>query len=138
MSKTLSWLYGIGFLALAGLRAFQESDLVLGLFEVDRMHSMIHLASGILGVLAGIAGAYPARLYLCAVGLLFGTMTGMGFATGNLLGMALNRADNVLNLVIGALALHTILVADPPRGTGRIPITGRRGVTDFREPAHHW
>lgn len=138
MSKTLSWTFGIGFLALAALRAFQGDDMVFGVFHVDPTHNMIHLGSGVLGIAAALAGMYYARLYLWTVGLAYLATAVAGFITGNVMGMILNTPDNFLHLGISALALYGVFAEDPNLGKERVPITGRRGVTDFREPLQRW
>jgi hypothetical protein len=138
MSKTLSWIFGIGFLALAALRAFQGDDMVLGLFHVDTTHNMIHLGSGVLGIVAALAGMYYARLYLWTIGLAYLATAVAGFITGNVMDMPLNTADNFLHLGIAAVSLYAVFAEDPYLGKERVPIVGRRGVTDFREPLHRW
>ena len=138
MSKTLSWIFGIGFLALAAVRAFQGEDMLLGIFHVDAMHNMIHLGSGVLGIVAALAGMYFSRLYLWTIGLAYLATAVAGFITGNVMGMTLNMADNFLHLGISAVSLYGVFAEDPHLGKERIPITGRRGVTDFREPVHRY
>lgn len=135
MSKTLSWIFGVVFLAIAGLRAYQGNDMLLGYFHVDRMHNMIHLGSGVLAILAALAGPYYARLYLWTLGLGYLATAVAGFVAGNVIGMPLNMPDNFLHLGIAAIALYGVFAENPYPGSERIPITGRRGVTDFREPA---
>lgn len=135
MSKAFSWIFGVVFLALAGLRAYQGDDMLLGYFHVDRMHNMIHLVSGALAIVAALAGPYFARLYLWTIGLAYLAMSVAGFITGSMVGMPLNMPDNFLHLAIAAVALCGVFAEDRYPGKERIPITGRRGVTDFREPA---
>ena len=134
MSKTLSWIFGIFFLGLAALRAFGEADLVLGLFAVDRALGVMHLTTGVIGILVAMSGVYVARLYLWTVGLWYLALAVAGFIAGQVVDITLNPADNFLNLAISAVALYVVFGEDPSLGDSRIPITGRRGVTDFREP----
>jgi len=136
MSRTLSWIYGLLFLAFAGLRVFAHSDLLFGLFSVDHAHNLMHVVSGIAGLLAGIAGVYWSRLYLWTAGLVYLAVCVAGFIAGQVLGVALSTADNFLHLAIATVALYTVFAEDPRLGSERVPITGLRGVTDFREPAH--
>lgn len=138
MSKTLSWIFGLGFLALAALRAIQGDDMVLGLFHVDTTHNMIHLGSGVPGILAALAGIYYARLYLWTIGLAYLATAVAGFITGDVMGMVLNTPDNFLHLGIAAVSLYVVFAEEPYVGYEQVPITGRRGVTDLREPAHRW
>src|SRR4051794_1423818 len=94
MSKKISYVFGAVFLLFAAIRAFQDSDMLLGLFHVDRTHNIIHFVSGILGILAGIAGMYWSRLYLWAVGLMYLAVCVAGFIAGQVMDMPLNTADN--------------------------------------------
>jgi hypothetical protein len=135
MSITLSWIFGITFLALSGLRAVQGDDMLLGTFLIDQTHSLVHLASGIAGIVAALAGIYFSRLYLWSAGLLYLATAVAGFVTGHVMGMTLNTADNFLNLAIASVAIYGVFAEQPELGRDRIPITGRRGVTDFREPS---
>ena len=138
MSQKLSWAFGVLFVGFAAVCSFHPAELALGLFTVDRPFNTVHLFSGLLGVLAGIAGAYQARLYLWTVGLFYLATSVAGFIAGQVLGSPLNAADNYLNLGIAAVALYGVFADDPHLGAWRIPITGRRGVTDFRQPAPRW
>ena len=136
MTKRLSLIFGVVFFMIAGAAAFQDQELLWGMFAADRAVNTIHLTSGILGVLAGIAGTYYARLYLWTVGLLYLAASVAGFIAGNVMGVDLDQADNFLNLALAAVALYTVFAEDPHLRGQTIPITGRRGVTDFRQPAH--
>jgi hypothetical protein len=136
MSKTLAWTYGIAFVALAGLGAVSNNEHVLGLFTTDQMRAAIHLGLGVFGLACALGGVYTARLYLWAVGLLTLSTAVAGFITGNVMGHALTTADNYLHLLAGGLALYGVFGEGSHPGT--IPITGRRGVTDFREPQPRW
>lgn len=138
MTKRLSWMFGIAFIVFAAWGAFSDSEALFGLFVADPSVHTLHLASGILGVLAAIAGTYYARLYLWTVGLIYLAGAVAGFIAGNVMGVELTRADNLLNLGLAAVALYTVFGEDPHLSGPRIPITGRRGVTDFREPVHRW
>lgn len=138
MSNTLSWTYGIFFLALAGLGALSREEYVLGLFGTDATRAAIHLGLGVFGLACGLGGSYTSRLYLWAVGLLTLSTAIAGFITGNVMGHTLGTADNYLHLLGGGLALYGVFGEDPHLGQDRIPITGRRGVTDFREPHPRW
>lgn len=138
MTRRLSGIFAVLFLAFAAAGAFSDSEALFGLFVVDGSVHTLHLASGILGVLAAIAGTYYARLYLWTVGLLYLAGAVAGFIAGHVMGVPLSRADNFLNLGLAAVALYTVFGEDPHLAGPKIPITGRRGVTDFREPVHRW
>ena len=123
MSKWLSGVLGVLFLACAGF---------------NHAHTPVYVASGILGGLAAIASPYWARLYLWTVGLFYLAASVAGFIAGQVLDEPLTTLENYLHLAVAAVALYAVFAEDPHLGTDRIPITGRRGVTDFREPAHRY
>lgn len=99
MARTLSKVLGVVFILVGILGFFQ--DPILGLFEVDLVHNLVHLVSGV--ALVALAGATALRV----VGVVYLLVTVLGFAMGegDLLGlMHVNAADNWLHLVL-AVAL---------------------------------
>ena len=60
MTKTFGILFGIVFLAV-GILGFvpgiTKDDMLLGIFMVNKMHSIVHIASGAVFLLASMAGA---------------------------------------------------------------------------------
>lgn len=108
MIRAITFLFGLAFLAIGGLGYMPEystDGLLFGMFEIDRIQSMVHLACGGLAILATFS-AYYARLYLRLLGLVFGALTIAGFVrAGDLYITHANQADNVLNLTIAAIAL---------------------------------
>ena len=71
------------------------------------MSSVIYIATGALAILAARQGAFRARLYFKVFGIIYALITVLGLIQGNtVLGlMAVNMADNLLNLVIALVAL---------------------------------
>ena len=99
MARTLSKVFGVVFILVGVLGFFQNP--VLGPFEVDTVHNLVHLVSGV--ALIAFAGAAALR----AVGVVYLLVTVLGFVMGegDLLGiMHVNAADNWLHLVL-AVAL---------------------------------
>ena len=94
---------------------------LLGHFQVDGVHNLVHLAFGFLGLVAGVLGWRPSRLYAQLVGIAYILLFAYGAVT---LGMSpsingfltLNVADNWLHLVIGLAGLFFGFVPDfaPP------------------------
>lgn len=109
MIQTFAWIFGAVFV-LVGLLGFVPAltpdGLLLGIFEVDPLHNVIHLLSGVLALGAAWAGSY-ARLYFQVFGVVYGIVTVVGFLQGDtVLGLiAVNTADHLLHLVIAAAAL---------------------------------
>lgn len=110
MVQKLAWVFGIVFLVV-GLAGFVPSltqgGMLLGIFEVDPLHNVIHLLSGALAIGAVLAGNY-ARLYFQVFGVVYAVVAVVGFMQGDtVLGLiSTNMADHLLHLVIAAAALY--------------------------------
>lgn len=110
MIQKLAWVFGIVFLVV-GLGGFVPSltqdGMLLGIFEVDPLHNVIHLLSGALAIGAVLAGNY-ARLYFQVFGVVYAVVAVVGFMQGDtVLGLiSTNMADHVLHLAIAAVALY--------------------------------
>jgi hypothetical protein len=79
--------------------------MLFGYFMVDTMHNIIHIASGVIAIMAATSDRY-ARLYFQVFGLVYVAVAVWGFWTGgDLYMMQVNLADNILHIVIGVVAL---------------------------------
>lgn len=125
MAKQVAIVFGIVML-LIGILGFVPAvntpgpagtsyTLLLGIFAINPLHNVIHLATGVVSLAAGLygSGAY-ARMYFLVFGIVYALVTVIGvtgllFDThGSLLGIVpINGADNVLHLGITILALGT-------------------------------
>lgn len=88
---------------------------LLGLFEVNTLHNVVHLAVGAVMVAVAIAGGRAARTANVLIGAVYLALGVLGlFITGDnpLNVIALNGADNGLHLVIGTALLGVGLGAD--------------------------
>jgi hypothetical protein len=88
---------------------------LLGVFQVNTLHNVVHLAVGAAMIAAAIAGTRTARLANTAIGAVYLVLGVLGlFITGDnpLNVIALNGADNGLHLVIGGVLLAVGLGAD--------------------------
>jgi hypothetical protein len=107
--KTVTWVMGIALVA-TGVLGF-INDPVLGLFEVDTIHNLVHLLSGIVAIIAVVSGESYARLFLIVFGLVYAAVAVVGFVqvptgTGTLLGlMEINGNDNYLHTGIALVCL---------------------------------
>ena len=110
MLKTLSWVFGI-VLTLVGVLGFvpglTTNDMLLGIFMVGGLHNLIHLVTG-LAALAAAMGYFSPKMYFQIFGVVYGIVTVVGFVQGDtVLGLIMvNMADNLLHLVIAAVALY--------------------------------
>jgi len=110
MIKKLAWVFGIVFIVIGilGLMpTFTSGGMLFGVFSLDVMLSAVYLISGILAILAVWGTGSYTQLYFKVFGVVYAIITIIGFIQGDtVLGlMTVNTADNVLNLVIAAVAL---------------------------------
>lgn len=104
-AKTFSWILGI-VLVVVGVLGFVNNP-VLGLFQVDLNHNIVHLLSGVIGIIAASSGHASARMYLIIFGLIYGVVAVLGFiGGGSVLGLiTVNQADNYLHSAIALVSL---------------------------------
>ena len=107
------WATIIGALFLvAGIAGFIPAlcpnGLLLGLFAVDTMHNIVHIASGLAALGLAAVSENACRNYFRIFGTVYALVTLMGFfgaRDGMVMGMAMNMADNFLHLGLSALLL---------------------------------
>jgi hypothetical protein len=113
MLKQLATVFGVVFL-LVGVLGFvpgitTADGHLLGIFHVNATHNIIHLLSGAVALWAGMTSVKASRMYFQIFGVIYTLVTVLGFMTGDglILGLvANNMADNLLHLVIAAVALY--------------------------------
>ena len=93
-------------LVIVGLLGFFMSSPLIGYFEVDTLHNIIHLASGVIALVVGGNHA-TARMFLIIFGLVYGLVAIVGFVQGStVLGLfAVNSYDNLLHVAIAGVCL---------------------------------
>lgn len=106
----MAWVFGVVFIivgVLGFVPSFSSGGLTLGVLSIDAMFAAVYIVSGILALLAAWSSAQHAMLYFKVFGIVFAIATVAGFIEGDtVLGlMTVNTADNVLDLVIAAIAL---------------------------------
>lgn len=108
MIRMIAIIFGIAFI-FAGVAGFFNSltpnGLLFGLFEVNTMHNIVHLVSGIIAIMAA-TNFKLTKLYFGVFGLIYALVGIIGFWQGNLFIMHVNMADNFLHLGIGIVALY--------------------------------
>ena len=116
MLTKASLAFGVVFIAI-GLLGFVPAvtpDMhLLGIFHVDAVHNVIHLASGVVALLAASSARY-AKLYFQVFGVVYGIVAVGGFlpflSFGDdmkLLGLThMNLADNLLHVAIAGASLY--------------------------------
>jgi uncharacterized protein DUF4383 len=123
MVKAAAILFGIVFLVV-GILGFVpaatppmttgEGGMLLGVFHVNTAHNIIHLASGVVFLLCGMAGAGPSRTFFKIFGFVYALVAVLGFIKGDgmLMGMvANNMADVWLHVVLAVAMLFLGFVA---------------------------
>lgn len=108
-TQKLAKLFGVVFLAI-GILGFvpgiTSDGYLLGIFEVDTIHNIIHILSGIFALIFA-KDAMKAKLYFKVFGVVYAVVTIVGFLHGSsVLGLiGVNLADNLLHLAIAVVAL---------------------------------
>lgn len=99
----------VGILGLLVTTDQDTTSQLLG-FEVNLTHNLVHLATGVLGLVAGFSLLVWARTYAIVLGVVYtalaiwGFIVGDGFDPFGLFG-EIDMADNVLHLAIGVLGI---------------------------------
>lgn len=111
MVRTAAKVLG-AVLVLVGILGFipalTPDGHLLGIFHVNALHNVIHLASGALALFAGFSSYGASKTYFQVFGVVYGLVTLLGFVYGNdpILGLvANNTADILLHLAITAASL---------------------------------
>jgi hypothetical protein len=106
---------------------------LLSIFEVNGIHNLIHLASGLV-LLAASPKRASAKAVAIGFGLVYGIVTIIGLIDGeDVLGLIpVNSADNILHIALSALGLITGLRS---RGSDDVPANEPRTVGGTRERA---
>jgi Domain of unknown function (DUF4383) len=91
-----------------------QGDEVLGLLEVNGIHNIVHILSGI-ALLAVAPSRAAARIGVIAFGAVYAVVTVIGLIDGEtVLGLLpVNGADNVLHIILALGALFIGLASRP-------------------------
>lgn len=106
---------------IVGLVAGDPEDGLLGLFNIDVTEDIVHLVTGGLLAYVGFGGSNSAvKSVVTALGVVYLLVGILGFVDPELFGLipnGYNVADNILHLVLGALALLAALGNTAKEGT---------------------
>jgi hypothetical protein len=125
MAKSLGMLFGLVFLAV-GILGFvpgvTKDDMLLNIFMVNKAHSIVHIVSGAIFLIASMSGAGAARLWFQIFGVIYAVVAVLGFMTPN--GMLLNMisnnpADTWLHVVL-AVAMLAIGFLSPKQSSAAV------------------
>jgi hypothetical protein len=118
MDRTLGIIWGFLFL-LGGILGFvpgiTKDDMFLGIFMVNTAHSVAHLASGAIFIIASMSGARAARLWFQIFGIVYAAVAVMGFKVGDgmIFGLISNNRYDSWGHAVLALVLLAIGFAIP-------------------------
>ena len=112
MLTTLAKIFGVVLLAV-GILGFvpgvTTDSHLLGIFHVNLLHNIIHVASGAVALFAGFTSAKASRMYFQVFGAVYALVAVLGFVYGekDILGLvSSNMADTLLHVVIAGSALY--------------------------------
>ena len=110
--KQIAIIFGVIFVivgVLGWVPFANPGGKLLGLFDVNPAHGAVHLATGVLAIIAGAAGEKAARIFFQVFGVIYGLVAVLGVYAGDqpLIGIVSNNvADSVLHVVIAIVALY--------------------------------
>jgi hypothetical protein len=88
-------------------------DAVFGILDVNGWHNVVHILTGVLGLLAYAAGAYAARSYALGLGVVYLVVAAWGFVVGDgdsiLSIIPVNTEDNIFHLLLGVAGVGAAL-----------------------------
>ena len=100
MAKKSALTFGIIFLVV-GIWGFIQTP-ILGVFDADGMHSVVHLIFGVVLTAVALWASAKSAVTLKVVGILYIIVAIWGFFSSPVLGFInVNAADNWLHLVLG-------------------------------------
>ena len=129
--QRVAQIFGWVFIIVAVLgffvsRGSMEADMemaprVLGLFPVNLLHNLVHLAFGVWGVMAARAWA-SAKTYCQAAGVIYLVLAALGFVVPETFGLIpIGGNDIWLHAVLGVALAYFGFTAKP--GVERAPAT---------------
>jgi hypothetical protein len=109
----------IGFFYGASFGSPGSVDDALGILAINGWHNVVHLVTGLLGL---VAAGYAARQYALGLGVLYIVVAIWGFAIGSgeaiLSIVPVNTEDNVLHLILGVTGLAAGAATPASTSTG--------------------
>jgi len=122
MAKTVLYVVG-AVLVVVGILGF-FNDPVLGIFEVDGMHNLVHIVTGLVLLWGGYAGGSQARSVAIVLGLIYALVAVLGLVLpgDTVLGIIeSNLADDLLHVVLAVVLLYVGFTAAKDTGSSSAP-----------------
>lgn len=110
MAKTLAIVFGLVLLVVGVLGFIPNTIVGAGaVFATNIVHDLVHLVSGIILLAVAFMAARQSGLWLKILGIVYLAIAAAGFVLmpdgGQLLGIQMNAADNLLHAVLGLVLL---------------------------------
>jgi len=113
MVESAAILFGIVFL-LIGILGFvptatQANGVLLGIFHINAAHNTVHIGSGIIFFIAGMAGVAPSGAWFRIFGIIYALVALLRFYYGHnaVLGLIANNTANTwLDVVLAVVMLY--------------------------------
>src|SRR5579885_514290 len=104
MLRQIIGAIGVIFIVV-GILGFFADQYLLGIFEVNTIHNLVHIASGVVALIAAANSERVARIYAQVFGVVYLAVFVLGLILGgDLLGLfRVNAADGVLHALLGVL-----------------------------------
>lgn len=105
MAKSIVMVVSV-ILVLVGLLGFVNNP-VIGLFPVNALHNVVHLVSGILGIVFAMKGEGSAKGFAKIFGIVYLLVAILGFIAPTFMEdlLMVEMYDNILHLVLGVVFL---------------------------------
>ena len=111
MIQKLAWIFSVVFLSLGVLGfvpGITSDGMLLGIFEVDMVHNIIHLVSGAVFAYAAMQSAKMSKMVFKVFGVIYAIVAVVGLMQGDtVLGLiATNMADHVPHVILAVAMLY--------------------------------
>lgn len=112
MLKIMAAIFGIVMLiigVLGFIPALFFDGKLIGLFDVNAIHNIIHLLTGAISLWVSLTSHSASKMFFQVFGVIYGIVAVLGFFYGNtpILGLIANNWNDVwLHLIIAIFALY--------------------------------
>ncbi|MGH7749300.1 MAG: DUF4383 domain-containing protein [Candidatus Dormibacteria bacterium] len=105
----------VGVVGFAVTGASQQTHQLLGLFDLNALHNVVHIAIGALGLAAYAGGVSVARSYALGLAVVYAVVAVAGFLPQQFLGIIpIGGADIALHTGTAVVALAAFMASRQP------------------------
>ena len=121
--KRIAMIFGILFIVgglLCYVPAANPGGKLLGVFDVNGTHNLVHFATGIVALVVGFASEKASRIFFQVFGIVYAAVAALGFYYGDqpLLGLvSSNVANTWLHVVVALISLYLGFMMQPQQAT---------------------